>query len=491
MIRHPWRTSPLHGQAATQDQNQRQVRPLRHETAGAEKHQPAPESSSAATAPVHDAAFDPIPSPAPVHETPGATLLAGASDPGSALPPAGPKSGNINTEPTGSSPGEASLLPAPEPVATAPSLPGETPAPSSSTAISALPNATPGSVAKETGGIADESNANHAKEARPAQGTGDNVLTKAVGQAPTTDVTKVKEENPPALPSTAQDPPAPPEFESAAGPVPATSAPQSDSHEPTSKDPSHADAPNLTAAAAAATAGALVATGDGAQDGRPATQKEAPASAGEAVQSLSDGPSSRMNAQEKAGQPDDAAPPSAARSEPTAQIPGSPEPAPPAREAEKRATGSGPVDSQSTAPKRREPAEGWVTIPNSGDVVSDDKADVGSHPNSAELTSGSESAATRNPRAHAAKAMSFEPESNGAAVRPSAAIDQAPAVAGVAAGVDAAASPRARNGSDTARVESVPHVVKAGENFWTISGTYFGSGRYFRAPLEGQFGQVP
>ena len=44
---------------------------------------------------------------------------------------------------------------------------------------------------------------------------------------------------------------------------------------------------------------------------------------------------------------------------------------------------------------------------------------------------------------------------------------------------------------DRERVESVPHVVQRGENFWTISQLYYGSGRFFKALWQANKRTVP
>src|SRR5262249_992898 len=49
------------------------------------------------------------------------------------------------------------------------------------------------------------------------------------------------------------------------------------------------------------------------------------------------------------------------------------------------------------------------------------------------------------------------------------------------AAVAAAAGALAVAGAEEDKVESLPHVVARGENFWTISRKYYGSGRYYMA----------
>ncbi|MGE5754631.1 MAG: LysM peptidoglycan-binding domain-containing protein [Planctomycetaceae bacterium] len=50
-------------------------------------------------------------------------------------------------------------------------------------------------------------------------------------------------------------------------------------------------------------------------------------------------------------------------------------------------------------------------------------------------------------------------------------------------------APAASNDPD--QVESVPHVVQSGENFWTISRLYYGSGRYYLALWKANSRLVP
>ena len=59
-------------------------------------------------------------------------------------------------------------------------------------------------------------------------------------------------------------------------------------------------------------------------------------------------------------------------------------------------------------------------------------------------------------------------------------LERAGAAAGAAAAVTGAAVEAGSN-SAAGRVETVPHVVETGENFWWISRRYYSSGRYYRA----------
>ncbi len=65
--------------------------------------------------------------------------------------------------------------------------------------------------------------------------------------------------------------------------------------------------------------------------------------------------------------------------------------------------------------------------------------------------------------------------------------ESAPAPASVAT-----AHPAPENSDDGGGlVEPVPHVVQRGENFWTISRLYYGSGRYYKALWAANRGNVP
>jgi nucleoid-associated protein YgaU len=55
--------------------------------------------------------------------------------------------------------------------------------------------------------------------------------------------------------------------------------------------------------------------------------------------------------------------------------------------------------------------------------------------------------------------------------------------------IDDAPAPAGADEPD--EVESVPHVVQSGENFWTIARLYYGSGRFYRALWKANSGLVP
>jgi len=132
---------------------------------------------------------------------------------------------------------------------------------------------------------------------------------------------------------------------------------------------------------------------------------------------------------------------------------------------------------------------GWVSIPNTGRVPVDGEESIDSRSGDADLGLGSESTVARDLRAHAAKNVTFEPESALPRIRPRGANDQAQTGERSVATSGSQQVPRA--GSDSSRVESVPHLVERGENFWTISRLYYNSGRYHRALWKANSGKYP
>jgi nucleoid-associated protein YgaU len=122
--------------------------------------------------------------------------------------------------------------------------------------------------------------------------------------------------------------------------------------------------------------------------------------------------------------------------------------------------------SDSTAKPTRDPAEGgWVRIPNKGRIPSDMGSDFVASGEA--VRSGSESAPGR--RAQDDRGIDVDSRS--------------PAPRSGDTGARSADRPAeaSRAGGRPSRVESTPHVVAHGENFWTISRLYYGSGRYYRA----------
>jgi nucleoid-associated protein YgaU len=149
--------------------------------------------------------------------------------------------------------------------------------------------------------------------------------------------------------------------------------------------------------------------------------------------------------------------------------------------------------STSTAQPARDLAEaGWVRIPNKGRIPSD----MGGDPDASGVANrrGSDRAIDR--RGQADTSLGFALGSS--ATRPADANDRA--IAGSAppsTGLGTAVrSIRPSGGSRTdagsSRVEPTLHVVERGENFWTISRLYYGSGRrYYRALWKANFQKYP
>jgi len=132
---------------------------------------------------------------------------------------------------------------------------------------------------------------------------------------------------------------------------------------------------------------------------------------------------------------------------------------------------------------------GWLSIPNTGKLPVNGGEDIDLESGDADLGLGSGSTMARDMRAHAAKNISFELESSRPRTVPRGAHDQAQT--GVRSTVSSGTQAELRVGSDSARVECVPHLVEHGENFWTISRLYYNSGRYHRALWKANSGRYP
>ncbi len=140
-------------------------------------------------------------------------------------------------------------------------------------------------------------------------------------------------------------------------------------------------------------------------------------------------------------------------------------------------TAASPVASSTAAiPAGPPTGEGWVPIPNKGHLPSDLAAD--DRPASI--------AAGPSPRL-AGRIVESTPETVGA-VETAAAGTASPRPA-----IDrrAAASQRGTASPKAARVEPALHTVTRGENFWTISRLYYGSGRYYKALWKANSQQYP
>ncbi len=131
-------------------------------------------------------------------------------------------------------------------------------------------------------------------------------------------------------------------------------------------------------------------------------------------------------------------------------------------------------------PARRADLDGWMSIPNSGSMPVDPTEKVVGQPGDAGVDSGSRlDSSAADSRFHAGRSMEFEPEPS-----------QSPRIGsrtsestGRARNAEAAAveAPQPRAASHSERVEANEHLVERGENYWTISRQYWGSGRYFVA----------
>jgi nucleoid-associated protein YgaU len=117
---------------------------------------------------------------------------------------------------------------------------------------------------------------------------------------------------------------------------------------------------------------------------------------------------------------------------------------------------------------------GWIVIPNSGKVPVDPTEDPKA---SSDTVGGSEgSTSSADLRAHAARDVEFEPEPNELRRQ-----RRHVGESGGASGSDAGRAPQPRAASHSEGVEATEHLVERGENYWTISRQYWGSGRYYKA----------
>ena len=200
---------------------------------------------------------------------------------------------------------------------------------------------------------------------------------------------------------------------------------------------------------------------------KPSTSVQAPTTAPAPLDSHASIPDSRSQTTETKPSPlekktperDNQAPPA------TSQIAG----------AQSQASGATP--DHATASSRNSQnlvGEGWVSVPNSGKIVSDDAPELDASPGNASAEEGTLSA-TRDLRADTARNVEFEPESPRAALTPE------PEQGGRRSAIGNVNARNSRSSSATARVEPTSHVVQPTENFWTISRLYYSSGRYYRA----------
>ena len=123
---------------------------------------------------------------------------------------------------------------------------------------------------------------------------------------------------------------------------------------------------------------------------------------------------------------------------------------------------------------------GWISIPNSGSLPVDPTEKASEPPDAGGLERGAGPArAAADSRFHARRSLDFEPEPSQSSQRQGGATNSTARRSRSAATDAAEQQPRAA--SHTERVEATEHVVERRENYWIISGQYWGSGRYYAA----------
>jgi hypothetical protein len=464
-----------------------------------EKGEASSAKASTTTDPTGDLPFDPVPAPPAARESGIATLLGGATEAG--RPPSGPEHAK-NASPAKSATTVDALVPAPTPVATTP-LPGVV---ASTDADHPAALSAPGSDRALKTGVPKSAADAHAKEVQPAHDEKAQPQTEPLDLGPASEPTKDTVENPPAVPKAAQSPTPPHELQ----PEPAAGSPAAKTHaasdEPKSPELSRAAAPEL-APPVVSTEAPPLSSGDAAgKTFVAAPADELPVPAHEALKTKADTstsgrePSALHRDAAAAGQDMPVAPAATgSRSAAGSAIPNSDQPASGAIEPATRAASAAPGATLAEPPKRRELAAGWIEIPNSGNLTLDEKAPVDEREAGGGSSAGAESRAPRDRRAHAAKDMPFEPESNQIGTQPAVASDSAPSGTSLITRSDAGSAPRnasnagsaPRNASVAGQIESVPHVVEPKENFWTISRLYYSSGRYYQALWKANAAKYP
>jgi nucleoid-associated protein YgaU len=145
-------------------------------------------------------------------------------------------------------------------------------------------------------------------------------------------------------------------------------------------------------------------------------------------------------------------------------------------EAQDRPRSSSPAEEGAPDHHKELASQGWVPIKHSGgETVRDVQREV---PGLEDDAAAGTAAGTTDPNAHADKEQSFDVES--------------PPVRKSGEGADAAtARSDARSASTEGKLDTVLHRVESRENFWTISRSYYNSGRYFRALWKANSDKVP
>jgi nucleoid-associated protein YgaU len=148
-------------------------------------------------------------------------------------------------------------------------------------------------------------------------------------------------------------------------------------------------------------------------------------------------------------------------------------------------------DGPRDAPTRpHDPAtDGWISLPNTAKLPSDGGEPLEPPAGESGSEPGRGPSMLRDPRAHAARNVTFEQESP--TLRSVAGAARTPTKSEERSFASSGASQDLKAGPESARVESVPHLVERGENYWTISRLYYDSGRYYRALWKANSDKYP
>jgi nucleoid-associated protein YgaU len=132
---------------------------------------------------------------------------------------------------------------------------------------------------------------------------------------------------------------------------------------------------------------------------------------------------------------------------------------------------------------------GWVKIPNEGRLQTDDEKSVDAGSGQAGSDVASDSTASRDVHMHAAQNAGVAPEY----AQPRTERPRAPDPLAIEEQFTASSGSPPQRGArpNSGRVESIPHLVERGENFWTISRLYYNSGRYHRALWKANSAKYP
>jgi hypothetical protein len=462
---------------------------------------PPPSAQRAATDPagagdaMREAPFDPVPPPPSAGESGVATLLGGTPD--AAPRPAHDKQESATAAgPAKPTPTAKAIMPAPTPVDTRPVPPAQSPTISSPAAEPVLPLSPAGPAREAATGSQNSAADAHAKEAKPEKEKKTEPVIGPLGQAPPSEPPKASEENPPAVPTPVQNPSASPELHANPAAGSATTKSQPITDEQKSLDLSHGGAPDLSSPALAPQTPRGETDDSRAKAAPPAPAHELPAPAHEAVNPPTEDPTPRREpppARRDTSAPGIETPAvsgaTGTRPASGSAVPHADERAGGADEPGPRTTSASPGDTPPPPARRRQLADGWIEIPNSGGLTSANKPDLDQGAMSAESSGAPESGEPRDRRAHAAKDMVFEPESVPIRTRAGASRDPAPAGGALSPGFVSGSEPKPN--ADYGKVEAVPHVVESKENFYTISQLYYSSGKYYRALWKANAARYP